>query len=516
MRTVEVRLDRDSIIGATDPRLFGAFIEHLGRCVYGGIYEPGHPKADRKGFRKDVLALVRELGPTIMRYPGGNFVSGYNWEDGVGPVKDRPARLDLAWMSTEPNTFGTNEFVDWCRAADVEPMLAVNLGTRDGDAARNLVEYCNHPRGTALSDLRRKHVYAEPHGIKFWCLGNEMDGWWQMEMKTATEYGRIATEAAKMMKWIDPSIELAACGSSGRTMPTFGTWEDTVLEHTFEHVEYISLHTYLNNYADDTPAFLASPDLMDQFIEEVVAVADAVAARRRSSKRIMLSFDEWNVWYRTRRSRTERVRPGWPIAPAILEEAYNMQDALTFGGACISLLNHADRVKVACLAQLVNVIAPIMTETGGGAWRQTIFHPFSDFSNLGHGNVLRAAVSSPTYSASYLDPRGAVENRYPIPAVPYLKLSAVHDEKAGTLTLFALNRHLEDDMTVDFVTRGFSKLAAGRAHQLHDQDLRASNTAKQPNRIKPKPLTDLKLKKGGLRATLRPASWNVIRLNATA
>ena len=263
--------------------------------------------------------------------------------------------------------FGTNEFVDWCRAADVEPMLAVNLGTRNGDAARNLVEYCNHPRGTALSDLRRKHGYAKPHDIKFWCLGNEMDGWWQMEMKTATEYGRIATEAAKMMKWIDPSIELAACGSSGRTMPTFGAWEDTVLEHTFDHVEFVSLHTYLNNYADDAAAFLASPDLMDNFIEEVVAIADAVAARRRSPKRIMLSFDEWNVWYRTRRDRKGRVKSGWPVAPEILEEAYDMLDALTFGGAVISLLNHADRVKAACLAQLVNVIAPIMTETGGSA-----------------------------------------------------------------------------------------------------------------------------------------------------
>ena len=514
MRNVEVRLDRDSVIGATDPRLFGAFIEHLGRCVYGGIYEPGHPKADRKGFRKDVLELVRELAPTIMRYPGGNFVSGYNWEDGVGPVKDRPARLDLAWMSTEPNTFGTNEFVDWCRAADIEPMLAVNLGTRGGDAARNLVEYCNHPKGTALSDLRRKHGHDKPHGIKFWCLGNEMDGSWQMEMKTATEYGRIATEAAKMMKWIDPSIELAACGSSGRTMPSFGTWEDTVLEHTFDHVEYISLHTYLNNYADDTPAFLASPDLMDNFIEEVVAVADAVAARRRSPKRIMLSFDEWNVWYRTRRNRKERVKSGWPIAPEILEEAYNMQDALTFGGACISLLNHADRVKVACLAQLVNVIAPIMTETGGAAWRQTIFYPFADFSNLGRGTVLHATVNSPTYATSYLDPRGTVETYYPLPAVPYLKLSAVHDDKAGTLTLFALNRHLKDELTVDFTIKGFSKLAVAKAHQLHDKDLKAQNTAKHPNRIKPLPLPDIKVRSDGLRATLRPASWNVIRLKA--
>jgi len=217
MRKASVVLQHDAVIGDTDPRLFGAFIEHLGRCVYGGIYEPGHKTADEQGFRRDVLALVRELAPTIMRYPGGNFVSGYNWEDGVGPVKDRPRRLDLAWMSTEPNTFGTNEFIDWCRLANIEPMLAVNLGTRDGDAARNLLEYCNHPGGTALSDLRRAHGWTQPHDVKFWCLGNEMDGSWQMETKTATEYGRIATEAAKMMKWIDSSIELAACGSSGRT-----------------------------------------------------------------------------------------------------------------------------------------------------------------------------------------------------------------------------------------------------------------------------------------------------------
>ena len=226
MPKAHVKLDRDNVIGATDRRLFGAFIEHLGRCIYGGIFEPGHPTADEKGFRKDVLAMVRELAPTIMRYPGGNFVSGYNWEDGVGPVETRPKRLDLAWMTTEPNTFGTNEFIDWCRAAGIEPMLAVNLGTRGGDAARNLLEYCNHPGGTALSDLRRRHGWDKPHDVKFWCLGNEMDGWWQIEMKTATEYGRIASEAAKMMKWVDPTIELAACGSSGRTMPTFGAWEE--------------------------------------------------------------------------------------------------------------------------------------------------------------------------------------------------------------------------------------------------------------------------------------------------
>jgi len=513
MRNVDVLLHRDFAIGTTDPRLFGAFIEHLGRCVYGGIFEPGHPTADKNGFRGDVLALVRELAPTIMRYPGGNFVSGYDWEDGVGPVAQRPRRLDLAWMSTETNAFGTNEFIDWCRAADIEPMLAVNLGTRGADAARHLVEYCNHPSGTSLSDLRRTHGWPRPHGVKFWCLGNEMDGPWQMEAKTPEEYGRVALEAAKMMKWVDPIIELAACGSSGRRMPTFGRWEDVVLEHTFDHVEYISLHTYLNNYDGDTAAFLASCDLMDSFIDEVVSVADAVAARRHSNKRIMLSFDEWNVWYRTRRGRDARVKPGWPVAPPILEEIYNMEDALTFGGACISLLNHADRVKAACLAQLVNVIAPIMTETGGPAWRQTIFWPFAHFSNFGRGRVLRAIVDSPTYAANYNDPNGAQNVYFPMPAVPYLKLAAVHDDKAGLLTLFALNRSLTEEMPLQVRIEGFAQLEVKEALQLTHADLKAANTRDKPDHVAPAALGSVRTSAGRLDATLPPASWNVIRMS---
>ena len=512
MRTVEARLHRDFAIGTTHPRLFGAFIEHLGRCVYGGIFEPGHPTADAKGFRQDVLALVRELAPTIVRYPGGNFVSGYNWEDGVGPVADRPRRLDLAWLSTETNRFGTNEFIDWCRAAGIEPMLAVNLGTRGGDAARNLVEYCNHPGGTTLSELRRTHGWDKPHGVKFWCLGNEMDAPWQMEAKTATEYGRIAQEAAKMMRWVDPSIELAAAGSSGRRMPTYGAWEDTVLQHTFDQVDYISLHTYLNNYDQDTPAFLAGVDLMDSFIDEVVAIADAVAARRRSSKRIMLSFDEWNVWYRTRRKREDRIKEGWPVAPPIAEEIYTMADALAFGGCCISLLNHADRVTAACLAQLVNVIAPIMTETGGPAWRQTIFHPFAHFSGMGRGRVLRATVDSPTYPSRYNDPQGPIDDYYDIPAAPYLKLAAVHANETERLTLFALNRCLDEEMPLEVDAAGFANIAVRQALQLCDPDLQAVNTKAQPDRISPKRLARVKVDGHRVAAVLAPASWNVIEL----
>jgi alpha-N-arabinofuranosidase len=511
MLEAELRIDRSRRIGTTDPRLFGAFVEHLGRCVYGGLYEPEHPTATPEGFRGDVLELVRELGTSIIRYPGGNFVSGYDWEDGVGPVETRPRRMELAWLTIEPNTFGTNEFVDWCRAAGVEPMLAVNLGTRGPDDARRLVEYCNFARGTMLSDLRRQHGWEDPHAIRFWCLGNEMDGPWQMGAKTAAEYGRIATEAAKLMKLTDPSLELAAAGSSGRNMPTFGAWEREVLRHCYDHVEFISLHTYLNDYARDTAAFLASPDLMDGFIDEVVGICDEIQAEKGSKKQVQLSFDEWNVWYRTRRG-DDRKQPGWPVAPHILEEVYTMKDALAFGGAVISLLNHADRVRCACLAQLVNAIAPILTEPGGPAWRQTIFWPFSDFANKGRGEVLRAEVSSPTYSATYQDPRGATMIEYPVEA-PYLKASVV--EAGGRLTLFLLNRSLDGEMRVSVRPEGYARLRLDGGTVLRHDDLEVSNT-RDAQPVAPASFTAVTFGDEGATLTLPPASWTVVQLSADA
>jgi alpha-N-arabinofuranosidase len=311
MDKAQITVDADFSISLLDRRLFGSFVEHMGRCVYTGIFEPGHPTADDRGFRHDVLELVRELGPTIIRYPGGNFMSGYNWEDGVGPVANRPKRLDLAWFSTETNAFGTNEFIEWCKLAQTAPMLGVNLGTRGPHEARECIEYCNHPGGTLLSELRAVHGYKEPHAVKFWCLGNEMDGPWQICHKTANEYGRIAQETAKVMKWVDSTIQVSACGSSGRHMPTFGSWEYEVLEHTFEVTDFISLHMYYENPYNDVQEFLANIELMDRFTKEAVAVCDAVAAKRRSPKRIMLSFDEWNVWYKAR-SGEHMEKPGWP------------------------------------------------------------------------------------------------------------------------------------------------------------------------------------------------------------
>ncbi|MGD9713514.1 MAG: alpha-N-arabinofuranosidase [Thermomicrobiales bacterium] len=495
--TVDPRFE----IGEIEPRLYGSFIEHLGRAVYGGIHEPGHPAADARGFRGDVLALVRELGVPIVRYPGGNFVSGYNWEDGIGPLERRPTRLDLAWKSTETNQFGTDEFIDWCRAAQTEPMLAVNLGTRGIDASRNLVEYCNHPEGTSWSDLRRANGHAEPHGVRTWCLGNEMDGPWQMGQKTAVEYGRLAAEAAKVMKLVDPSIELVACGSSNTQMATYPEWELTVLDHLYDQVEYISLHTYYQLQEDDIGAFLAQSEDMERYIRTVTAVCDYVKAKKRSARTLMLSFDEWNVWYHHRQRDKEymRERP-WEVAPPIAEEAYTMVDALLVGSMLMTLMRHADRVKIACMAQLVNALAPIMTETGGPAWRNTIFYPFVHASRYGRGRVLQTLVSASTYDT---DAFGQVS---------CLDAIATIDDSNGEVTLFAVNRDQREMMSLQVDLRATGEVAMIEHLCLHDENPFARNTAHAPAAVIPRRSEETGIDGGMLKATLPPLSWNVVRL----
>ncbi|HEV6968016.1 alpha-N-arabinofuranosidase [Roseateles sp.] len=493
-------VDRDYPLAPLDRRVFGVFVEHLGRCVYDGIHEPGHPTADALGFRGDVMALTRELGATLVRYPGGNFLSGYDWEDGVGPLVQRPRRLDLAWASTETNQVGTHEFMHWCRQVGAEPMFGVNLGTRGADEARRYLEYCNHPGGTALSERRRADGADAPFGIRLWCLGNEMDGPWQIGRKTPDEYGRLASETAKLMRWLDPSVELAACGSSAYDMPSYGVWEDRVLEHCFDEVDYLSLHSYFVKPPADssTESFLAQIETNARYIEDTLAIADAVAARKRSRKRLMLSFDEWNVWYRARHGAHMR-QPGWPEAPRLLEEVYTAEDALLIGGMLTMFMNHADRLKVACLAQLCNVIAPIMTEPGGPAWRQTIFHPFAQAARWARGEVLRPVIRSPG-------------RLHPVHGeLPHLCASVVDDPDTGRTAVFLLNRDLGEEMDLTLHLRGLGP--ARRlvlAEELHAADLHAANTLEAPDRVAPRDLVNLSIDGERLRARLKPASWNLI------
>ncbi len=499
MSNARAVLARELAIGDIDDRLYGSFIEHLGRAIYGGLYEPGHETADGEGFRGDVVEYVRQLNTPIVRYPGGNFVSGYNWEDGVGPQHERPRRLDLAWKTLEPNTFGTDEFVRWCRAVGTEPMMAINLGTRGVDAARNLVEYCNHPSGTHYSDWRIENGYVTPHHIKVWCLGNEMDGGWQIGHKTAEEYGRLAEEAAKVMRWVDPTIELVVCGSSSRNMSTFPQWEATVLEHTYPHVDYISLHTYYGNRDGDTPHFLAQSLGMDAFIEEVVATCDFIRAKKRHKKRMMLSFDEWNVWFHS--NQADREQPPWQEAPPLLEDLYTMEDALVVGCMLISLIKHCDRVRIGCIAQLVNVIAPIFTATGGGIVQQTTYFPFLHASRYGRGRALDMKVSCATFDDQVFD------------AVPYIEAVGVLAEDRSELTVFAVNRQLEEALPLEIDLRDFAGATLGDHTVLAHADLKAVNTLERPNEVVPEVVRDtLRLDGGRLQVALPAASWNVVRI----
>jgi alpha-L-arabinofuranosidase len=493
-----IKLQPEATIGAIDPRLYGSFIEHIGRAVYGGIFEPGHPTADAEGFRGDVLELVRALQVPVVRYPGGNFVSGYNWEDGIGPRESRPRRLDLAWRSVETNQIGVNEFVSWCHKAGTEPMMAVNLGTRGPEEARQLVEYCNHPGGSYWSDLRRSHGVPDPHGIKLWCLGNEMDGPWQIGAKTAGEYARAACETAKVIKWVDPTIELVACGSSHIGMPTFGSWETEVLLHTYEHVDYLSLHSYYGNQDNNLPRFLGRSLQMGQFIDKVVRICDDIKARKGGKKDIQLSFDEWNVWYHSHAA--DRQMAPWQVAPPLVEDIYNAADALLVGGMLITLLKHADRVRVACLAQLVNVIAPIMTATGGGAWRQTTYYPFLHASTLGRGVALDLQAESPAYEESEIGP------------VPYLDAVGTFSAEQEALTLFAVNRNQGEDLQLSADLRAFPGYRVQQHLALRCDDPLAENTLAHPNRVAPAEVKVAAQDNGRLSVVLPRLSWNVIRL----
>jgi len=490
-------VSRHDTISVVDKRLYGSFIEHLGRAVYDGIYEPEHQNANNDGFRVDVEEVVKELNVPIIRYPGGNFVSGYKWEDGIGPKEARPKKLDLAWRSMETNQVGIHEFAKWAQGVNAEVNMAVNLGTRGIQEAVECLEYCNFEGGTYWSELRKKNGEEKPFNIKTWSLGNEMDGPWQIGHKTADEYGRLAAETAKAMKLVDDSIELVVCGSSTSTMPTFGDWERIVLEHTYDYVDYLSLHCYYGNKEDDLGNYLSQSLDMDRFIKTVVSICDYVKVKKGSKKQINLSFDEWNVWYHS--NDQDKEQAPWQVAPPLLEDIYNFEDALMVGCLLITLLKNADRVKIACLAQLVNVIAPIMTEKNGDTWKQTIFYPFMQVSNYGRGTVLTPHLTSESYKTKDFD------------EVPYIETIAIHNEEKEELVIFAVNRSEDTSIAFTFEEDGFEMESISEATELAGYDKKDTNESNH-ELVTLSIKTDVVLENDIISTIMKPLSWNVIRI----
>lgn len=497
-----VTAHKDFTIAKIDDRVYGAFLEHLGRAVYTGIYEPGHKSADKNGMRGDVAQLVRDLNIPLVRYPGGNFVSAYNWEDGIGPREERPVRLDLAWHTSESNAVGVHEFADWCRTVGTEMMLAINLGSRGLDEARNFVEYVNGPTGSYWGDLRKKNGQADPFGVKYWCLGNEMDGPWQVGHKTADEYGRLANETAKTLRAFDKSLELIVCGSSNSDMKTYPEWERIVLEHTYETVDHISLHMYFANPEKHPGNYLALNEKLDRYIATVQSTINLVKSNKRSKRDVYISFDEWNVWYHSRQQDRAILDGGngWPHAPRLLEDIYNFEDVLQVGCILNTFIRRSDVVRIACIAQLVNVIAPIMTEPGGDAWRQTIYYPYYFASIFGRGNALQLAVNCPGYDAAVAD------------NVPYVDISGVHNEEEGTLTFFAVNRHSSESADLEVSLAGFGNASVIDHQVMTHANLEAANTLQNQNEVVPTKGSGAEVDGNVLRAKLPPYSYQMLRL----
>ena len=495
-----------------DRRLLGSFLEHMGRAVYTGVYEPGSPLADAKGFRKDVLAEIKQLGVPLIRYPGGNFVSGYHWQDGVGPKDKRPTVLERAWNSIETNQFGTNEFIDWCKLVGTEPLLGFNLGTASTEEAVAYVEYCNLEKGTKWSDLRRQHGYEQPHKVQYWCMGNEMDGPWQMGRLTAREYGRKARDAARQIRVVDPATKLIACGSSNTILPTYLEWDREVLEECYDQVDGISLHNYYGNTpaltGNDTSRYLAMNLDMERQIHEVAAVCDYVQGLQKSPKRLWLSFDEWNIWYR---ARDVKARDGQKkFAPRLLEEVYNLEDALLVGGFVNTLLRQSDRVRVGCLAQIVNVIAPLVTNENA-VLRQSIYYPYAWALKYAHGRVLDLQVEAETYPirAEGLRPDFARNDQ-----VPYLDVVVTLNPQDARASVFMLNRDLESERELILDWRDPMPTSVLASETLTGVDLKAANTFERPTLVAPQPLD---APKAGSRMTFKlpPRSYSVVHLATT-
>jgi alpha-L-arabinofuranosidase len=448
-----MKIDTERVISEIDPKIYGNFLEHLGRCIDGGVFEEKSPLSDSNGYRKDVLDAAKKMNVTILRWPGGNFSSNYHWTDGIGPRDKRPPRLEMAWGTVESNRFGTHEFMKYTEMLGAEPYFCANLGTGTWDEAQQWVEYCNSKEDTAMTRLRKQNGRAEPWNVKYWGLGNEMDGPWQMGHRSAEDYGKFSLEAAKLMKLTDPTIKLIAAGSSNFNGDADWTgWNKTVLQYLRRHADYLSLHTYVGNRDNDFGEFMASSLLLDERTKIAEGVIRAALSEESASRKIYIAWDEWNVWYRARGEK-ERGR-------RILEEHYNLEDALVVATFLNSFLNHSHIVKIANMAQMVNVIAPIFTNDQG-LFLQTIYYPLQMFANNSKGKALELFGECPSYKTKRFN------------EVPYLDASAAYDD--GSLVINVVNRHPTQAIETDIEVQDKQFSGAVEASEVNGPDIKAEN-----------------------------------------
>lgn len=503
MKDIKVKVRKDFNIGDISPRLFGSFVEHMGSVIYTGIFEPGHPKSDEKGYRKDVLELVKNLELGVIRYPGGNFTSGYDWLDTIGSVTARPKKIDLAWRGIEPNTFGIHEFFEWLQYTNAEPVFTINLGTKGIDDARNIVEYCNYPKDSYWSDLRRTNGRELPFNIKLWCLGNELDGPWQIGAKSAYEYGRIANEASKVMKLVDDSIETILVGSSTPRLSSYPEWDRIALEQAYESVDYLALHNYIDKYdeddltrppkkeRDDTPTYLAKSYRFDRQIKEVIAACDYVKGLLRSDKTMFLAFDEWNV-----HAQPEKQHESFQIGSPVDWCYFTMEDSLLFGCLGLSILRHADRVKIACQSLLVNTIPLILTDAEGESWCNPTYFIMAHLSKYAKGKVLEQIINCPTYDCET------------IKGVPYIDSVVIENE--NEIIVFVVNRtEVEQCILFD---HDFDLKNEGNHIFLKSENLSDKNLRETPNKILPKKDKIYFDENKDMLLTADKYSWNVFQI----
>ena len=452
--TARIKIDTERVIGDIDPKIYGNFIEHLGRCIYGGVFDENSPLSDANGYRRDVLDAVRKLNVSVLRWPGGNFSSNYYWMDGIGPREKRPPRLEMAWGTVESNRFGTHEFLNYCEMLGTEPYICANLGTGTWQKAQQWVEYVNSSQDTAMTRLRRENGRSEPWKVTYWGLGNEMDGPWQMGHRTAEDYGKFALEAAKLMKWTDPNIKLIAAGSSNyNTGIDWIGWNRTVLDLLKTHADYLSMHMYVGNPANNFGDFLASSLTLQDRIKTTEGVINGVLSGQTPRRKIHIAWDEWNVWYRARGD-SQRGR-------RILEERYNLEDALVVATFLNAFVNNAHIIKIANMAQLVNVIAPIFADDKR-FFLQTIYYPLALFAGNTRGTALDLFIKSPTYST-----RASGD-------VPLLDASAAIDN--GTLVINVVNRHREQPVETEIQLEDRQFAGAVDVSEVNASDIKAENS----------------------------------------